>query len=132
MLNLLWLALSVTLVTVCLRSLSSGRRFGWTVVVALALLVLLLFPAISMTDDRVAMQTFAEFEHTVFRMETLPPAPLPLGLLFATVALCLALCVLAATLFRVFARVWHLAAQTLRMRYVQARGIRGPSLCSAI
>ena len=55
-LNLAWLSVSVLLITWWADSIVRGRtKAGWSAAIALGLLLLLLFPVISMTDDLVAM-----------------------------------------------------------------------------
>ena len=61
-LNLVWLLLSAVLVCSWLRREPRPRR-SWVPVVALFLLVLLLLPSISMTDDLMAISAPAELEH---------------------------------------------------------------------
>jgi hypothetical protein len=61
-LNLAWFVLSAVLVGICLRRQSRSAR-AWVAVTALCLLVLLLLPTISMTDDLLAISTPAEAEH---------------------------------------------------------------------
>ncbi len=69
-LNLVWAVVSLLLVVCWLRSDAPERKkIEWSVVVALVLLIVLLFPAISMTDDLVAMNAPAEVEHMLRRNE---------------------------------------------------------------
>lgn len=70
LLNFLWLSLSLTLVFAWRRAARHGHtKHTWTTFVALALLLFLLFPVISMTDDLVAMENGTELEHVVRRSE---------------------------------------------------------------
>jgi hypothetical protein len=70
LLNFLWLSLSLALVLTWVRAVRHGHtKHTWSAFVALALLLLLLLPVISMTDDLVAMENRAELEHVVRRSE---------------------------------------------------------------
>lgn len=98
-LNLTWFFLSLALVAWWVRSpaLRPGKgktrvRVGWTALVALGVLLLLLLPAISMTDDLQAINMPAEFEHglrqapvsllvgSLLLMDAVPPRPDGLGI----------------------------------------------------
>jgi hypothetical protein len=69
LLNLLWFSVSLLLVALWVRAVRLGHtRRTWNTFVALALLLVLLFPVISMTDDLVAMATPFEAEHIVRRV----------------------------------------------------------------
>src|SRR5215469_3575253 len=95
-LNLVWLVTSLLLARWWVRATRSGRaRNGWQAIVSLCILLLLLFPVISMTDDLVAMSSPAEVEHLVRRAEVLatPSASIDpfetltlVALLFAAIA----------------------------------------------
>ena len=64
-LNLVWLLISLLLVVQWTRAAHPDRsRQTWKAAVALLLLVLLLLPVISVTDDLVAMAGLSEAEHT--------------------------------------------------------------------
>jgi hypothetical protein len=67
-LNLAWLLLSAMLIAgyvVCAHS--SVRSWRWTIVIALTLLIIILLPAISMTDDLAAINNPAETDHLLRR-----------------------------------------------------------------
>ncbi len=67
-LNLAWLVLSAALVVGSIgiaHSALRGRR--WTIVIALILLIIILLPAISMTDDLAAVNNPAETDHLLRR-----------------------------------------------------------------
>jgi hypothetical protein len=69
-LNLLWFSVSVSVVVLWTRAIRLGHtRINWSTLAALALLLLLLLPVISMTDDLVAMAAPLEDEHPVRRGE---------------------------------------------------------------
>ncbi|WP_035354496.1 hypothetical protein [Edaphobacter aggregans] len=69
LLNLLWFSVSLLLVAFWVRAVRLGHtQLTWTTFVALALLLVLLFPVISMTDDLVAMAAPSEGEHFVRRV----------------------------------------------------------------
>jgi hypothetical protein len=73
-LNLAWLSLSATLVWGYFAiTHSAAPRRKWLAVVALALLILVLLPAISMTDDLAAINNPGEIDHFLRRNGT----PLP-------------------------------------------------------
>ena len=91
LLNLAWAAVSVSLLVLWLTSLRNGTsRTDWRVIIAFLLLVVLLFPVISMTDDLAAVQNPAEAEH-IFRRSVAPllhvSATSPLGLTFGLLLL---------------------------------------------
>jgi len=70
LLNFLWLSLSLLLVFTWMRAAKHGHtKYTWTVLIALGLLLVLLLPVISMTDDLVAMENPTEIEHVVRRSE---------------------------------------------------------------
>jgi hypothetical protein len=70
LLNFLWFSLSLTLVLTWVRSVRHGdTKQSWTAFVALVLLLVLLLPVISMTDDLVAMENRTELEHVLRRSE---------------------------------------------------------------
>lgn len=74
-LNLAWLALSAVLVLGYVAFAHSALRSRqWTVVVALVLLIFVLLPAISMTDDLAAINNPAETDH-MFRRQEAPLYP---------------------------------------------------------
>lgn len=65
-LNFVWLVLSAFLVAaVCLAAKRAQRKMGWQSIIALSLLLLLLFPVISITDDLVAIAAPTEVEHAL-------------------------------------------------------------------
>ncbi len=69
-LNLIWLVLSLLLATWWIGAVKKGHaRKGWIAAVTVCLLLILLLPVISMTDDRVAMTSPCEMEHEVRRVE---------------------------------------------------------------
>jgi hypothetical protein len=67
-LNLLWFSVSLLLIVLWTREVRQGHtRLAWSTFVALALLLVLLFPVISMTDDLVTMAAPFEDDHSVRR-----------------------------------------------------------------
>ena len=88
--NLMWLATSLLLVAGWIWSIHKGYiEFEWTTFIALALLIVILFPVISMTDDMVVMRAPAEVEH-MLRSSERPLAPVAiLGFLSAFAAIAL-------------------------------------------
>lgn len=70
LLNFLWLSLSLSLVLIWVRAVRHGdAKQNWSAFIALILLLVLLLPVISMTDDLVAMDSPMELEHVVRRSE---------------------------------------------------------------
>ncbi len=130
-LNLVWLSLSVFLVTGCIRSLRKRRSgIDLTTVIAVTLLVVLLFPAISMTDDLMAMNLPVEVQHDMHHHELSPLHPVQatsVALLGAVPFIPLALSALAY-LGITFARIWPFSfAARVLAGYARSLGIRGPS-----
>ena len=83
-LNLVWLSVSLLLVITWIRSERRGRKkFEWSTVIALLLLLVLLFPVISMTDDLIAINVASEVEHTMRRYEAPPSQTASVALLDA-------------------------------------------------
>ena len=84
LLNLLWFSVSVSLVVLWARAIRLGHtRISWSTLAALALLLVLLLPVISMTDDLVAMAAPLEDDHPIRRgempllhLDQTPAAPL--------------------------------------------------------
>ena len=125
-LNLVWLATSSVLVAGWIWSIRKGHiEFEWTTLIALALLVVILFPVISMTDDLAVMSAPAEVEHMLRRSEA-PLAPVTfLGILGALAAIVLIVLNMAAPRFysRIRTRVF---AATLLAGLIRACGVRPP------
>ena len=72
-LNVVWLSVSILLVILCARSIRHGNtKLSWSAGVALCLLLVLLFPVISMTDDLQALTAPAEVEHMMRRQHDAP------------------------------------------------------------
>lgn len=66
LLNFVWLSVSVTLILFWAQAARRGdTKPTWATFVAIALLLVLLLPVISMTDDLVAMDSPSESEHIV-------------------------------------------------------------------
>ena len=131
-LNLVWFSLSVFLVTGCIRSMrKKGSVLFLTTMVAVTLLVVLLLPAISMTDDLMSMKLPAELRDDMHRHEMSPLHP---GQLTAVSWLAAVSSVALALLALIFlgslsARILPLTfASRLLARYARSRGIRGPSI----
>ncbi|HYK38334.1 hypothetical protein [Alloacidobacterium sp.] len=85
LLNLVWLVLSLSLAALWIRgsrrAVASSGQVDWRVqLLALAMLIVILLPVISMTDDVQAMSA-AEIEHVTRRADLLPnsdqPADIP-------------------------------------------------------
>ncbi|WP_348267664.1 hypothetical protein P8936_00115 [Edaphobacter paludis] len=125
-LNLAWAALSILLIGGWVWSIRKGHtEFQWTTLVALALLLVLLFPAISMTDDRVAMSTPAELEH-MMRASEAPLGPVAVLGLFGLLA-AVVLVVLDMTAPRFYSPMrTPLFAEKLLAGFIRAIGVRPP------
>jgi hypothetical protein len=125
-LNIAWALLSILLIAGWSWSIHKGyTRFQWTALVALVLLLVLLFPVISMTDDRMAMSTPVEFEHVLRRSETplSPVAILGLFNLFAAIMLV----ILSMAAFHCYARIrTRVFAERLLDGFMRAVGVRPP------
>lgn len=126
-LNLVWLSVSLLLVIMWIRSERRGRKkFEWSTVIALLLLLVLLFPVISMTDDLIAINIASEVEHTMRRYEAPPSQTASVALLDA-IAL-MAMVMIGIVLFGVrFTRVRpRTFAAKLLAGFVRASGVRPP------
>lgn len=131
-LNLAWAALSIFLVAGWVWSIRKGHtEFQWTTLVALMLLLVLLFPAISMTDDRVAMSTPTELDHMMRASETPHGQINVLGLFSLLAAVFLVLLKMAAPLF--YARLCpRIFAEKLLAGFIRAFGVRPPPLAGLL
>jgi accessory gene regulator protein AgrB len=127
--NILWLSVSLTLVFTWVRAVRHGHtKHTWSAFVALALLLVLLLPVISMTDDLVAMDGPSEYEHVVRRSE------MPLLHLTHDTAALLDTGLLAVLLFLGFAILFsRLSRFTMRFSthilsdaFVRTTGVRPP------
>jgi hypothetical protein len=69
-LNFVWLSVSLALILNWIRAVRRGdTKLTWGAVIALSLLLILLLPVISMTDDLGAIERPSEVEHVVRRSE---------------------------------------------------------------
>lgn len=70
-LNVVWLSASLAMILLWVYAVRCGyTKHTWNAFIALVLLLVLLFPVISMTDDLVAMDSSStEMEHVVRRSE---------------------------------------------------------------
>ena len=125
-LNLVWLVASIFLVAAWIWSIRKGYiEFEWATLIALILLIVILFPVISMTDDMVMMRAPAEIEHIMRRSEA-PLAPVAmLGLLGVLAALVLIIVSMAAPQFYSQIRSRVFAARLLD-GFIRAFGVRPP------
>ena len=125
-LNLVWLVASIFLVTAWIWSIREGYiEFEWSTLIALILLIVILFPVISMTDDMVMMRAPAEIEHIMRRSEA-PLAPVAmLGLLGVLAALVLIAVSMAVTQLYSQIRSRVFAARLLD-GFIRAFGVRPP------
>lgn len=126
LLNLVWLVTSVSLVAAWIWSIRKGYiEFEWATLIALILLIVILFPVISMTDDMVMMRAPAEVEHMMRRSEA-PLAPVAmLGLLGALAAL--VLIAVSMTALRFYSQICsRVFAAKLLDGFIRAFGVRPP------
>jgi hypothetical protein len=94
-LNLIWFLLAIAMVWLWLRQAPRDRSQRRGQMVALGLLLFILLPAISMTDDLMAAQNPAEVDccarrdydhahhHAIFPRDAAPPQPVFAGLSFS-------------------------------------------------
>ena len=131
-LNLAWAALSLFLVVGWVWAIRKGHtEFQWTTLVALLLLLVLLFPAISMTDDRVAMSTPIELDH-MMRASEAPHGQIAVPGLFSLLGVIfLVLLNMAAPLFysRLRPRIF---AERLLAGFIRAFGVRPPPVAGLL
>ena len=128
LLNLVWASISLSLVVCWFRSARSSRaKLEWGLVIALALLIVLLFPAISMTDDLVAMNAPAELEHMLRRSEAPLTHTTSVSWLDAVTAI-LVMCIISSASPGIyFSRIYLRAfATALRTAFVRTLGVRPP------
>lgn len=125
-LNLAWATLCILLVGGWIWSIRKGHtEFRWTTCIALALLLVLLFPAISMTDDRVAMSTPVEIEHMMRASEAPLGQVAVVGLFGLLAAIVLVILSVASPLF--YSRIrTRLFAEMLLAGFIRAVGVRPP------
>ncbi len=109
-----------------MRSERHGRKkIEWSTVIALILLLVLLFPVISMTDDLIAINMASEVEHTMRRYEA-PPSQTTSVVLDAIVLMAMVMIGIAFSGTR-FTRVRPRAfAAKLLAGFVRASGVRPP------
>jgi hypothetical protein len=125
--NLVWLSVSVLLLTWWIRSIAAGRaNVGWSAVIALGLLLVLLFPVISMTDDLVAMSAPVEVEHMLRRSEAPLMHASPIDLVHSVALVSLAVLRAGVQLPRSSGVEPLPASATLLADFVRAVGVRPP------
>jgi heme A synthase len=126
-LNLVWLSVSLLLAITWMRSERRTRkRFEWSTVIALLLLLMLLFPVISITDDLVAINMASEIEHTMRRYEAPPSQMTSIAILYAMLLMAMVMIGIASFGTR-FTRVRPSAfAAKLLAGFVRASGVRPP------
>ena len=126
-LNLVGLSVSLLLAITWMRSERRIRkRFEWSTVIALLLLLMLLFPVISITDDLVAINMASEIEHTMRRYEAPPSQMTSIAILYAMLLMAMVMIGIASFGTR-FTRVRPSAfAAKLLAGFVRASGVRPP------
>jgi hypothetical protein len=127
-LNLAWFSVSVWLFA---RWIGAVRRRGgkieWTAIIALALLVVLLLPAISLTDDLMAMHSPAEAQRALPRHQTgLPPVH---SAVLLDIAPLLALTLSGGLLLRIESAQLrpHTVSTATLVSFIRALGVRPPT-----
>ena len=128
LLNLLWFSVSLLVVVLWTREARRGHtQVTWSAFVALALLLVLLFPVISMTDDLVAMAAPLEDDHPVRRgtvpMLHLEVASTTLDTVALTALLLLGTAFLATRLSRLVPPSY---SKTQLTGFVRASAVRPP------
>ena len=126
-LNIVWLSVSIVLVILCVHSIRHERtKLSWSAAVALCLLLVLLFPVISMTDDLQAMTATVEVEHVLRRHHDAPSLYIGSNMLDAVALLSLVLIGIALpTICSVRVRT-HGYVAALLAGFVRAIGVRPP------
>jgi len=133
LLNFLWLSVSLAMVlTWAWTTRHESTKRSWNVFIALVLLLVLLLPVISMTDDLVAMDGPSESEHVVRRSE------MPLLHLTHDTAALLDIGLLSALLFLGFAVLFsrlsrfmlRFSPRILMEAFIRTTGVRPPPLVS--
>jgi hypothetical protein len=135
LLNLLWLSISLALIVTWAKAVRCGAtKQSWSAYVALALLLVLLLPVISMTDDLVAMDRPTELEHVLRRSE-MPllalihdSAALPDGMML-TVLLFIGFAILFSRLSRFGLRV---SPRRLMDGLIRTAGVRPPPMAALV
>jgi hypothetical protein len=128
-LNIVWLCVGLALSAWWLRAVRRGDSdMRWSTLIAVCLLVLLLFPVISMTDDLVAMSAPAETEHNGVRRHDAVHA-MPVALLDGFILLSVALMGAVSSMIAISRVRRDTFAATLRAEFVRAIGVRPPPAC---
>jgi hypothetical protein len=122
-LNFAWLSVSLALVVFWARA----ARHTWSAFVALFLLLILLFPVISMTDDLVAMTAPFELEHPSRRDSTSLVHSQDMAAMLDAVALAsLLLLGFGFVRSRICRLLPHSFSEMLQAGFVRAMGVRPP------
>ena len=126
-LNIVWLSVSILLVILCVHSIRHGdTKLSWSAGVALCLLLVFLFPVISMTDDLQAMAAPAEVEHLMRRHHDPPMLHMGSNLLDAVALLSLILIGIALPAVCLIRVRTHGYVAALLAGFVRAYGVRPP------
>ncbi len=129
--NLVWLSVSLLLVVRWIGSVRHSRaKIKGSAVIALVLLLVLLFPVISITDDLVAINTSGEMD-TMRRYEA-PLSEIASLYVLDAVALFAMVMVGIASSGKCFTRIRpHAFAAKLLAGFVRASGVRPPPVTAA-
>jgi hypothetical protein len=126
-LNIVWLSVSFLLVILSVHSIRHGHtKLSWSAGVALCLLLVLLFPVISMTDDLQAMTATAEVEHVLRRHHDAPSLHMGNNVLDTIALLALILIGIALPTVGLIRVQTHGYPAVLLDGFVRAFGVRPP------
>jgi cytochrome b len=126
-LNIVWLSVSILMVILCVYSIRHGHtKLSWSAAVALFVLLVLLFPVISMTDDLQAMTAPAEVEHLMRRHHDAPMLHMGSNMLEAVALLSLILIGIALPALCSIRVRTHGYVAALLAGFVRAYGVRPP------
>lgn len=125
--NIVWLSVSILLVIFCAYSIRHEHtKLSWSVAVALFVLLVLLFPVISMTDDLQAMTSPAEVEHLMRRHHDAPMLHMGSNMLEAVALLSLIIIGIALPAICSIRVRTHGYVAALLAGFVRAYGVRPP------
>lgn len=132
-LNFVWLSISLAMILLWIQAIRHGyTKSNWSTFIALILLLVLLFPVISITDDLGAMDSpSTEVEHVVRRSEmpllplTHDPSLLDIGAFAVLLSFCLTVLFLRLSRFSL-----RTPLRKLTDGFVCTAGVRPPPAIS--